>query len=206
MDYNKPVQLADLKGSFSHLAPAGFYVALRVGFYSPEDECNAFSETWVQHYTACGFAVQDPLMRWTFTNHGARRWSEIDLPDPAGVLAEYARFMLRYGVALCLPGQRNQPKRSFGLFAREDREYSDGEISELTQLLSALHNQEPQALTESQAEVLRMLSAGMRHKEMAYALSISQSAVKARLKAAAQRMNAKTAAQAASLASMRGLL
>lgn len=51
-----------------------------------------------------------------------------------------------------------------------------------------------------------MLSTGMRYKQMAYALGISESAVKARLKGAAQRMNAKTAAQAASVAASRGIL
>ncbi len=85
-------------------------------------------------------------------------------------------------------------------------EFSDAEIVDLRELLTTLHVNEPQSLTESQVEVLRMLSTGMRYKQMAYALGISESAVKARLKGAAQRMNAKTAAQAASVAASRGIL
>lgn len=206
MEQLKLMHLSDMKGAFARVAPAGFYVALRVGFYAPEDELNAFPEDWVEHYTTRGLAVQDPLMRWTFSNHGARRWSEIDLPDPSHVLNGYRDYQLRYGVTVCLPGRGPSPKKSFGMFARSDREMQDQEIEELTHLLSALHVTEQQALTESQVEVLRMLSTGMRYKQMAYELGISESAVKARLKSAALRMNAKTAAQAASVAASRGML
>ncbi|PTE20682.1 LuxR family transcriptional regulator [Cereibacter changlensis JA139] len=206
MEQLKLMHLADMKGAFARVATAGFYVALRIGFYAPEDELNAYPEDWVEHYTTRGLALQDPLMRWTFTSHGARRWSEIDQPDPARVLEDYRRHKLRYGVTVCLPGRGSSPKKSFGMFARSDREMLDVEIEELTHLLSALHVSEQQTLTESQIEVLRMLSTGMRYKQMAYELGISESAVKARLKSAALRMNAKTAAQAASVAASRGML
>jgi aldose 1-epimerase/LuxR family transcriptional regulator len=46
----------------------------------------------------------------------------------------------------------------------------------------------------------------MRLKEIANALGISESAVKARLKSAMARMDARTPVQAASIASQRGLL
>ena len=206
MEHHKIMHLPDMKGAFLQIATAGFYVALRLGFYSPEDELNTFPETFVDLYTARGLALQDPLMRWTLTNLGARRWSEIDIADPLGVMARYRQFELRFGAAICLPGRGTVPKKSFGIFARTDREFTDAEMQQLREMLVTLHVNEPQALTESQVEVLRMLSTGMRYKQMAFALGISESAVKARLKGAALRMNAKTAAQAASVAASRGML
>ncbi|PTM80370.1 helix-turn-helix transcriptional regulator [Cereibacter johrii] len=206
MEQHKLMHLSDMREAFLQVAQAGFYVALRLGFYSPEDELNTFPEQFVELYTARGLALQDPLMRWTFTNHGALRWSAVDLPDPLGVVARYRQYGMRYGATICLAGRGPVPKKSFGIFARGDREFSDAEIVDLRELLTTLHVNEPQSLTESQVEVLRMLSTGMRYKQMAYALGISESAVKARLKGAAQRMNAKTAAQAASVAASRGIL
>ncbi|MCE6953053.1 LuxR family transcriptional regulator [Cereibacter sphaeroides] len=206
MEQHKLMHLSDMKGAFLQIAQAGFYVALRLGFYSPEDELNTFPEPFVELYTARGLALQDPLMRWTFTNQGSLRWSSIDLADPLGVMARYRQYGMRFGATICLAGRGTVPKKSFGIFARSDREFTDSEIQDLREMLTALHVNEPQSLTESQVEVLRMLSTGMRYKQMAYALGISESAVKARLKGAAQRMNAKTAAQAASVAASRGIL
>lgn len=206
MEQHKLMHLSDMRGAFLQIATAGFYVALRLGFYSPEDELNTFPDAFVDFYTARGLALQDPLMRWTFTNQGALRWSEIDQADPLGVMTRYRQFGLRFGATICLAGRGSVPKKSFGLFGRSDREFSDAEVHDLREMLTALHVNEPQSLTESQVEVLRMLSTGMRYKQMAFALGISESAVKARLKGAAQRMNAKTAAQAASVAASRGML
>ena len=206
MEQHKLLHLSDMRVHFLQIAQAGFYVALRLGFYSPEDELNAFPEGFVDLYTARGLALQDPLMRWTFVNQGVARWSGIDLADPAGVMARYRQYGMRFGATICLAGRGQVPKKSFGIFARSDREFTDDELRDLREMLTTLHVNEPQSLTESQVEVLRMLSTGMRYKQMAYALGISESAVKARLRGAAQRMNAKTAAQAATVAASRGML
>jgi aldose 1-epimerase/LuxR family transcriptional regulator len=83
------------------------------------------------------------------------------------------------------------------------------EMKELEASLRAAHfhvPQDDQALTRAQTDALRLLSRGMRLKEIANALGISESAVKARLKSAVARMDARTPVQAASIASQRGLL
>jgi aldose 1-epimerase/LuxR family transcriptional regulator len=36
------MRLAECKEVFASIAPAGYYVALRLGFFSPEDELNTF--------------------------------------------------------------------------------------------------------------------------------------------------------------------
>ena len=202
------MRLAECKEMFSSIAPAGHYVALRLGFISPEEELNTFPAAWIDHYTAKGFALFDPLMRWIYSAQGVARWSELTLPDPMGVMESYARFGMPFGAVVCVTDEE-RPRRTFGYFGRRDRELSAAELAQLEQALRAVHFQEAesgQALTRAQTEALRLLSRGMRLKEIAHVLGISESAVKARLKSAMARMDARTPVQAASIAAQRGLL
>lgn len=202
------MRLAEGKEEFVQVAPAGFYVAVRLGFYSPEEMLNEFPADWVDHYTIHGLALHDPLMRWIHSGRGAQRWSELDLPDPLRVMQAYADFGMPYGAAICVAADEERPRRTFGFFARSDRELTDEEMSRAENALRAVHfhQESTEALTPAQADALRLLSKGMRLKEVAHVLQISESAVKARLKGAVARMNARTPVQAASIAAQRGLL
>ena len=48
------------------IAPAGFYLAVRVGFAFPLSECNRFPKRWVETYTRDGLLIDDPVMRLYF--------------------------------------------------------------------------------------------------------------------------------------------
>jgi len=203
------MRLAECKEVFASIAPAGYYAALRLGFFSPEEELNTFAPRWIDHYTINGLALHDPLMRWIYSGSGAQRWSELSLPDPIGVLSSYGAFGMPFGAVICVTADEDHPRRTFGYFARQDRELTRTEMTELEASLRAAHFQDPdgdQPLTRAQTDALRLLSRGMRLKEIAHALGISESAVKARLKSAMARMDARTPVQAASIASSRGLL
>lgn len=203
------MRLAECKEFFASLAPAGHYAALRLGFFSPEEELNAFDPRWVNHYTVHGLALHDPLMRWIYSQNGVSRWSALCVPDPMGVLGAYATFGMVYGAVICVTADEERPRRTFGYFARSDRELTDLELAELEATLRAAHFHDAEAeqvLTRAQTDALRLLSRGMRLKEIAFALNISESAVKARLKSAVGRMGARTPVQAASIAAQRGLL
>ncbi|PZR00718.1 MAG: LuxR family transcriptional regulator [Cereibacter sphaeroides] len=203
------MRLAECKEVFASIAPAGHYAALRLGFFSPEEELNSFPSDWVDHYTINGLALHDPLMRWIYSASGAQRWSELLLPDPMGVLGSYADFGMPYGAVVCVTADEDRPRRTFGYFARADREITQAELRELEATLRAAHFHDAEAdqpLTRAQTDALRLLSRGMRLKEIAHALGISESAVKARLKSAMARMDARTPVQAASIAAQRGLL
>lgn len=203
------MRLGECKEMFATLAPAGFYAALRLGYFSPEEELNHFSPAWTDHYTINGLALHDPLMRWIYSGSGARRWSALDIPDPVGVLTAYQAYGMRFGAVVCVTANEERPRRTFGYFARSDREFTPAELSELEGLLRAahFHEEEPEpSLTRAQTDALRLLSRGMRLKEIAHALDISESAVKARLKSAMARMDARTPVQAASIAAERGFL
>lgn len=189
-------------------AQTGYYIALRVGFAFPLEEMNQLPKPWVDHYTQHRFMLHDPVIRWIYSNTGAIRWSEIDLADPMRVLNQAQTFGLRYGVAVsCFDGNR-EGQRSFGHFARADREFDASEIEALRALVEQLHHAKapPTNLTAAEIEALRMIKEGKRLKQVAHELGVTEGAIKQRLKNAKGKLNAQTSAQAAAMASEFGLI
>ena len=45
------------------LAPAGHYIALRIGFAFPVEEINSLPLDWVDHYTKNRYMLFDPIIR-----------------------------------------------------------------------------------------------------------------------------------------------
>lgn len=190
------------------LAPSGYYLALRLGFAFPLEEINALPQQWVEHYTANRFMLHDPVIRWVYVNTGAVRWSEIELPDPQKVFERAYNYGLRFGLAICCTDDSAEGQRSFGSFARPDREFTKPEIDRLTGHLHALHFQKapPTNLTQAEIEALVMVKQGLRLKQIAHELGVSEGAVKQRLRNAKTKLGAQTAPQAVTLASGFGLI
>ncbi|MEI2805152.1 autoinducer binding domain-containing protein [Albidovulum sp.] len=193
---------------FSAIAPAGYYIALRVGFAFPIAETNALPEAWIDRYTQRGFMLFDPVMQWLYGNAGTIRWSEIALPDPLGILIEAAGHGLIYGAAISCASTGTEGQRSFGSFARSDREFTDDEIGLLGQKLRRLHEATapPTNLTEAELEALRMVREGLLLKEIAGRLGVSEGAIKQRLKNAKLKLGAKTISHGVSIAARHGLI
>jgi len=84
----------------SDIAPAGYYLALRVGFAFPLEEINALPPEWVSLYTVERFMMADPVIRWVYSQTGSIRWSEIEFEDSRGVLSRAKVHGLCYGVAV----------------------------------------------------------------------------------------------------------
>ncbi|NBD28539.1 MAG: LuxR family transcriptional regulator [Alphaproteobacteria bacterium] len=192
------------------LAPAstGYYIALRVGFAFPLEELNELPKAWVDHYTQNRFMLHDPVIRWIYSNTGSIRWSELDLPDPMRVLEQAQVFGLRYGAAVaCFDGNR-EGQRSFGTFVRADREFTDDEIKQFQKHVEKLHRAKapPTNLTAAEIEALGMVKRGLRLKQVAHELGVTEGAIKQRLKNAKTKLNAQTSAQAAAMASEFGLI
>ncbi|MCC5975405.1 MAG: LuxR family transcriptional regulator [Rubellimicrobium sp.] len=190
------------------IASGGYYVALRVGFAFPMEEVNALPPAWVEHYTIHRYMMSDPVIRWVYSNTGSIRWSEIDTDDPKQVLRQARMFGLRYGLAVAVFDGNKAGQRSFGSFVRPDREFDDDEISIIASELERLHNSKapPTNLTAAEIEALRMVKDGLRLKQIAHVLGISEGAVKQRLKNARIKLGAKTGAEAMSLASSFSLI
>jgi len=190
------------------LASAGYYIALRVGFAFPMEEMNALPQDWVDYYTMERFMMHDPVIQWVYGNTGSVRWSEIETLDPKGVLRKARDYGLCHGVAICCFDDNPEGQRSFGTFARPDREFEDSEIALLQAHLTRLHHEKapPTNLTPAELEALRMVKQGLRLKQIAHELGVSEGAIKQRLKNAKLKLGAATGTQAATRASDYGLI
>lgn len=189
------------KTHLAELAPAGHYVAIRIGFAFPVFEENCLPTEWVELYTADGLMLRDPVVNWMYSNVGSTRWSALEHMDENSVLKMACQYGLVYGAVVCCMDETTA-ERSYGSFARSDREFTDLEVRRLEQAIAREHKarRRPTNLTSAESEALRYVRDGLRFKEIAYQLGISESAVKARLTNAKRKLNAKTSVQAVSIA------
>jgi len=179
----------------TELAPKGFALGLHIRFASAHIMIQTYDPRWIEVYTEKGYMLCDPLVSWGFGNEGAVRWSQIDHPDPHDVLGQAAAYGLVYGVAVSYGPVSS---RTIGGFAREDREFTDAEIAAIQASVRQLHDDStpPESLTAAQRMALRLIAKGSRHAEAAAMLGISESAFKARLRSARDRLFARTTAEA----------
>jgi LuxR family transcriptional regulator len=177
------------------IASEGYFIGLHIRFAAPIMQFQTYPKAWTDHYTRQAYALRDPTIAWGFSAEGACRWSEFKLPDPFGILVEARRFGLNYGVTVsCGPIS----SRTIASFTLREREFRDDEIETISQLIRRLHDlaQPPEGLTKAQIEALRCIAAGDRHAAAAAKLGITQSAFKARLLSARERLMARTTAEA----------
>ncbi|AXQ94378.1 autoinducer binding domain-containing protein [Cereibacter azotoformans] len=187
------------------VAPAGYYMGLHIRFASPLVTLQSYREDWIEYYTEKGYLLYDPSIRWGMVESGTRRWSDFADSDPRGVVAEAAQFGLRFGVS-CSWGAVSG--RSIGSFARSDREFTDREVELVFELFQRVHELTlpPDELTQPQIDALRCIGNGDRHAAAAQKLGISESALKARIAGARQRLGARTTAEAIQRAKDYGLI
>jgi LuxR family transcriptional regulator len=200
--------LRAMRDQIDEISPAGFYVALRVGFSFPEEELNALPDNWVEFYTTHGLVVHDPAMKWVYANTGAVKMSDIPLPDPQQVRERAAVFGLPHGAVISVLTPNDRGRRSYGLFFRADRDFETGDLNRLREIVGKLHvgPESEIPLTAAEVEALKLQATGLRLKQIAAELGISESAVKARLNNAKRKLGAKTQSQAASIAAARRIL
>lgn len=177
------------------LSPDGYALGLHVRFASAHIMVQTYAAEWTERYTQNGHMLSDPVVLWGFANEGACRWSALGMPDPNNILGQAREFGLNFGVAV---SHGPLSSRSIGGFARGDREFTDAEIASILDTVEHLHTQStpPETLTEAQRQALRQVASGSRYTEAAAILGISESALKARLKSARERLFARTTAEA----------
>ncbi|MFB2533255.1 autoinducer binding domain-containing protein [Paracoccus sp. p4-l81] len=189
---------AELNKELRHLgrlAPTGYFIGLHIRFAAPLMQFQTYPQAWSDHYTREAYALRDPTIAWGFGSEGATRWSDFTLPDPFNILGAAATFGLKYGLTVsCGPIS----SRTIASFASDSREFNDDEITQISTLVRRLHDmtQPPESLTKAQIEALRCIAAGDRHAAAAAKLGITESAFKARLMSARERLMARTTAEA----------
>ena len=179
----------------NEMAPRGYTVGLHIRFATPLIYHSSYPEEWVQQYNMQSYYLRDPLVFWGIGTAGTTRWSQIPLPDPFGVIKKAAQFGLKYGA---VSSYGPITSRSIVGISRGDREFDDDELVRLTDITARLHIEAkpPSELTQAQVEALRCISNGDRHAAAAAKLGISESALKARLKSARIRLEARTTSEA----------
>jgi len=176
-------------------APAGYAVGLHIRYVSPLIMVNTYPDAWMEVYTAKLYGLRDPSLAWGLSHTGTRRWSEIGLPDPFGILPEAASYGLVYGMIASIGPMSS---RTITGASRSDREFTDDEMEHIHRIVQRMHDlsEPPERLSKAQAEALRCIAEGDRHAAAAAKLGISESAFKARLTTARQKLMARTTAEA----------
>ncbi|RYG92586.1 LuxR family transcriptional regulator [Loktanella sp. IMCC34160] len=177
------------------IAPGGFFYALHIRFALPLLHHQTYPKGWTDRYTEEAYALRDPIIAWGFSQIGAARWSEIEIPDPFNILGQAREFGMIYGVAVSYGPMQS---RTIASAARADREFNDDEIADFAGEIAKLHDitEPPKSLTDAQVEALRCVAEGDRHAAAAARLGISESAFKARLSSARSALLARTTAEA----------
>ena len=188
----------DLSESLSILdkfAPSGDGLGLHARNGTPYMLLRTYAPEWSAKYVDEGYLLVDPLVFWGVQNEGAIRWSELNFPDPHDVFGQAATYGAKYGVAISIGPISS---RSIGGFSRSDREYTGDEIQQLLKVVTELHHktQPPESLTPAQRAALQLVAKGFRHARAAAHLGISESALKARLRSARDRLSARTTSEA----------
>jgi LuxR family transcriptional regulator, quorum-sensing system regulator SdiA len=179
----------------ARMATAGYFIGLHIRFTSPLLTFQTYDQTWIDHYTENGYVLRDPMTAWGFSRTGWIRWSDPALLDPFGLFKEAADYGLNFGVTVAFGPIKS---RTIASFARADREFRDDEIDKIERAVKRLHDlsEPPEALTEAQIEALRCIAGGDRFAAAAEKLGISESALKARITSARDRLMARTTAEA----------
>ena len=179
----------------ARLATAGYFIGLHIRFTSPLLTFQTYDQRWIDHYTENGYVLRDPMTAWGFSRTGWIRWSDPALLDPFGLFKEAAQYGLNHGVTVAFGPIKS---RTIASFSREDREFRDDEIDRIERSVKRLHDlsEPPEALTEAQIEALRCIAGGDRMAAAAEKLGISESALKARISTARDRLMARTTAEA----------
>nr|WP_277750081.1 autoinducer binding domain-containing protein [Falsirhodobacter deserti] len=187
------------------MAVQGYCVGLHFRRSVPLARFSTLNSVWMEHYTNKGFVLRDPCLGWACSNNGVVRWSDRRLIDPYGVFPEAKRFGLNFGAVAC---EGPVTSMSVGVIARSDREFTDAELQHLFRTIRTLHClvSPPDRLTLSQIEALRVVSSGNRYAGAAAQLGISESALKARLYSARERLLARTTPEAIRRAKEIGLI
>ena len=118
------------------VAPAGYALAFHIRYAAPTFLLQAYPKAWTSYYSRHALVMSDPTVAWGFTHEGSCRWSDLT-DDPARVMEHAAEHGLNYGLVCAI---ETHDSRSFGSFARAEREFTDSEAHTLCDILRELHD------------------------------------------------------------------
>lgn len=179
----------------AEIAPAGYFLALRVRGTSPLMALKTYPQAWVDRYMENGYMLRDPITAWAMTIGGAIRWSSPLLLDPFRILRQAAEYGLTYGASVA-----HGPISALSIcsFGRSDREPTESEIAEVRRIVIDLHDRValPKTLDDGQKEILHAMTQGTTAEELAARSGVSRDAMRERFTAVYETLRAKTADEA----------
>lgn len=200
-------EIQDIEDRISTLAPRGFMCGYHIRFSRPVRRVTTYATEWTQEYTRRNMIVADPSVIWGMMNDGALRWSTLErhCDDPMGVMAMARGFGLAYGLSI---GVGDPQSRTVCGVAHGSREFTDAEIEELLDLVRRGHEivGRDLHLRPILIEALEAIACGMTHEQACAHLGISRTALRYRLNAAREALDAQDNRQAIQKAIESGLL
>jgi LuxR family transcriptional regulator len=186
-------------------APSGYAIALHIEFNAPKLMFQTYPVAWINHYEENGFFLNDPVVMWGMQNQGVCRWHELVATDSIGVLKEAQTYGMNYGFVLSID---SNDKHSIGGFSRSDREFTDAEITEITEILTMIHKEKLSAIkiNDKQKTLLNALAGGVHIEDMAADLGMPVITVKSQLARVRALLGTRTSAEAVQRAADLGLL
>lgn len=130
-------KVIDTLTSMQNTAPNGFTAALHLNFSTSRFLFQTYPPKWVAHYAQSGFFMSDPVVHWTIENTGFCHWSDLNIPDPNGVLQAAADHGIPFGVACAVD---TNGSRSIAGFSHATRAFTDAEAADLLGQLTQLHS------------------------------------------------------------------
>ncbi len=119
------------------LCSAGYAIALHIHYTAPKFLFQTYDSEWMKTYSEQGLVLKDPTVAWGFENTGIAHWQDLEPLDEAGVLAKARAFGLRHGFT-CATDKGDS--RTIASFARDDRESTPDEITQICEIVEALHD------------------------------------------------------------------
>ena len=129
-------KIKELIESVDKLAGSGFAIGCHLQMTSPELLLQTYPKEWTDIYSEKSLVMVDPTVRWGFTEVGAIRWSALKDQDDQNILGQCATYGMAFGVMIAIDMDNS---RSIAGFSRPDREFTDAEISQLSQCTKTIH-------------------------------------------------------------------
>ncbi len=87
-------------------------------------------------YSDKGFVLKDPTVLWGFNNTGVVKWSDLKDIDDAGILDLASEYGLNFGFTNSID---QGASKSISSFARSDRDFTEAETTEISEITAKLH-------------------------------------------------------------------
>lgn len=220
MPSHHPIHLFDdydaWKKKALELSPSGYRLGLN---HSLRDGAKYYDDTyhpkWIELYESLEMEDKDPITLWAMSRTGTKRWSEIQRPalptiaerNAAAAIMQHAiKYGLQFGAVI---STSINSKRSVLSVARNDREFTDEELLEISRhfdILLSLIGQKSINLSEVEMICVELSCQGLNGSDIARKRGTSAAAVSKALKSAQAKLGVTSKSEMIRAARAHGLV